>query len=468
MAPWLAAAQQMISYSMLPVVESVTVEDGNGHWVDNLSADDFSLAEDGVPQRINLCVYQNLGSPVPLFRRDVPPGQISVAPSPDVERYRNRRLLVLYFDFAGMSAGDRTKAIAAAKEFIAGKLEPADLVALICWREGDVRVLEDFTDDRSLLQDDIQKVDGPDPGYQVGIADSAAAFVDDESVIPPADRQLAALRVVARVLGALPDRKAVIWFTSGSQFGAANRAQLQATINAAVLAKVAVFPIAVGAFAGDTLDSLASKTGGKASGDSPELASALVVAQQSISNRYLIFYWSRYKNPDGVARQVRIKLSAKSDARLSYRQSFFAPRSYGRFNLEDSLAQALSTGDPIVDMPIALEESSIVLATGEYSVHITARIPATELILAYKKGDEHTAIELAGEVTDHAGRKVAGLRDQLIPIRTGTGELNRKQLVEYRTTFTLAPGDYSVKLAAIQAYSGRVGTYWLDFSVSGR
>jgi hypothetical protein len=40
--------------------------------------------------------------------------------------------------------------------------------------------------------------------------------------------------------------------------------------------------------------------------------------------------------------------------------------------------------------------------------------------------------------------------------------------VEYRTTFTLAPGDYSVKLAAIQAYSGRVGTYWLDFSVSGR
>src|SRR6476660_3310437 len=47
------------------VVEIVTVKDRSGNTIENLTAKDFVLTENGVPQTISFCEFQKLAAPVP-------------------------------------------------------------------------------------------------------------------------------------------------------------------------------------------------------------------------------------------------------------------------------------------------------------------------------------------------------------------------------------------------------------------
>ena len=42
------------------VIEDVTVKDKNGKTIEGLKAEDFTVTEDGKPQTISFCTYQNL------------------------------------------------------------------------------------------------------------------------------------------------------------------------------------------------------------------------------------------------------------------------------------------------------------------------------------------------------------------------------------------------------------------------
>src|SRR4029079_5736135 len=93
------------------VVEAVTVTDKNGNPVENLTAKDFTITEDGKPQTISLFEYQKLpdtpsealpapsSEPAPLLK--LTRTQISPERTGDI-RYRDRRLMALYFDMSAM------------------------------------------------------------------------------------------------------------------------------------------------------------------------------------------------------------------------------------------------------------------------------------------------------------------------------------------------------------------------------
>src|SRR5260370_16882992 len=100
--------------------------------------------------------------------------------------------------------------------------------------------------------------------------DTGAAFVAEETEfnIFNTDQNLAAIEKASRMLGALPEKKALIYFAGGiSKTGIDNQAQLEATINAAHKANVTVNPI-------DTRGLMADPPGGGASHGAPR-ASAL-------------------------------------------------------------------------------------------------------------------------------------------------------------------------------------------------
>src|SRR5262249_29840354 len=92
------------------IVETVSVKDKDGRPIEGLSAKDFVVTEDGEPQTISFVEFQRLperrseapisGSQAPRVVPRASPatqGQI-IAPPPGDARYRDRRLLVLYFD----------------------------------------------------------------------------------------------------------------------------------------------------------------------------------------------------------------------------------------------------------------------------------------------------------------------------------------------------------------------------------
>ncbi len=338
------------------VVETVVVKDKSGKLIEGLTAKDFAVTEDGAPQEIRFFEVQRLED------RDAPVEVISDRTRPEVfeklprtkiapetagnTRYRDRRLLALYFDMTAMQESDQLRALAAAQKFIRTQMSTNDLMAVLQFTGGAVQVLQDFTDDRPRLLSILQTmIVGEGEGFDedagdASSSDTGAAFGqnDGEFNVFNTDRQLSALQTAARMLGQLNEKKALIYFASGLRLnGSDNQAQLRATLNAAVRAGVALWPVdarglvaqaplgdatrgshgGVEMYTGgsamavqsnfqrsqDTLWSLAADTGGKALLDSNDLAAGIRQAQKSMSTYYLLGYYTSNAALDGKFRQ---------------------------------------------------------------------------------------------------------------------------------------------------------------------
>src|SRR5262245_56813221 len=162
----LSSAQQPVfrAGTKLNVVD-VTVVDKQGRPVEGLTAADFVLTEDGVPQAITTIAHQQMeadAAPLPPVPAAAPGRPMRAAPTvqPTISasaagdvRYRNRRLIVLYFDLSAMPPPDQMRASAAARKFIDEQIKAQDLVAIMTFEGGAVRVRQDFTADRVTLKD---------------------------------------------------------------------------------------------------------------------------------------------------------------------------------------------------------------------------------------------------------------------------------------------------------------------------
>ena len=144
------------------VIETVSVRDKSGAPVKGLTAKDFSITEDGVAQTISFCEFQTVDetpepelNPAPAaatqpapVAKVVPVVQTDIAPErPGDLHYRNRRLMVLYFDMTAMPVPDQLRALDSAQKFITKQMNSADLMAIIKYDGEAVRVLQDFTDE---------------------------------------------------------------------------------------------------------------------------------------------------------------------------------------------------------------------------------------------------------------------------------------------------------------------------------
>jgi VWFA-related protein len=145
------------------VVQTVSVTDKDGKPIHGLTKDDFVLTEDSIPQTISVLEFQNLEdivlpgarppAPASAEKTGMPqPRQAQIsAPLSGRGGYQDRRLLALYFDMPTMSEADRFRALDAAQTFIDKYMTGSDLVAVITFSDGAVRVRTDFTDDRASL-----------------------------------------------------------------------------------------------------------------------------------------------------------------------------------------------------------------------------------------------------------------------------------------------------------------------------
>ena len=481
------------------VVETVSVKDKDGNPITGLTAKDFAITEDGVPQTIKFFEFQKL--------TDAPPSQptnpriellprltkTQIAPeTPGDFRYRDRRLLALYFDMTAMPQPDQLRALKAAKTFVQTQMTGADLIAIMAYTSGAVQVLQDFTGDRnralSILETMIVGEDENAPQE----ADTGAAFGqnDSEFNIFFTDRQLAALQTAATMLGRLQEKKSLVYFASGLRLnGTNNQAQLAATINAAIRSGVSFWPVdarglmaqaplgdatrgsvgGIGMYNGtaantvtanlqrsqDTLWTLAADTGGKALLDSNDLARGITQAQRAITSYYLLGYYTTNSNADGKFRKIKITLTNGQSATLDYRQGYYAGKDYSKFNNADKerqLEDALLQPDPVTDVTIAMEIGYFQLNRAEYFVPIAVKIPAREL--------GNARVDFIGEVKDEFGTTVSNVRDK-VDIKRGT----TSRPIEYDSGFTLLPGKYKLKFLARDAESGRMGTFATEFVI---
>jgi VWFA-related protein len=501
------------------VVEDVAVTDKKGNPVEGLKAKDFLVAEDGAPQKIKIFEYENLATQAPAaaepesFRIYNTLGRMHIAPeAPGSGRYRNRRLLVLYFDMTAMPPADQVRALGAAEKFVRVAKTAADLVAIMRFEGGSVDVLQDFTGDRNRLLSIIETmIVGEGQGFgestnDASTSDTGAAFGQDDSEfnIFNTDRQLAAIETAAEMLGEISEKKSLIYFGSGLRLnGLDNQAQLQATVNAAIRANVTLWPVDarglvaqaplgdatngspgnMGMYTGasvlmnttnvqqsqETLYALAADTGGKALLDENDLTQGITQAQHALSSYYMLGYYSTNTAEDGKCRRIKISLVSQLGCNLDYRHGYYAPKEFRKFTVADKerqLEEALMLPNPITDLTIAMEIDWFQMNRAEYFVPVFVKIPGRELALAKRGGAERTLIDFIGEIKDESGSTVTNVRDKFeIKLSDAAAAELAMRPVEYDTGFTLLPGKYTIKFLARDAETGRIGTYETEFTI---
>jgi VWFA-related protein len=538
-----AATKKAFSFSdtVQLVVIDVFAKDKNGNPIEHLKPEDFVVSEDGKPQKITTFQYQELvNDPGPATEetqnkslttrgpvlgeakkvdtsaaavKAVTANQITPAKAGEV-KYKDRRLMVLFFDMTSMPINDQIRAQDSAIKFVKQQITPSDLVAIMTF-SSDVKVVEDFTDDRDALIKDIKKLTvGEGQGFGVtdqsdAASDTGAAFSADDSEfnIFNTDRQLSALETAAKMLGTLPEKKALVYFASGMtrDSNGNNQAQLTATVNAAVKANVAFYPIdarglvasaplgdatkgsssagtvrtggaqmsAQSSFQGqqETLTTLAGDTGGKALLDENDLSVGIVQAQKDISSYYIIGYNSGNQSLDGHYRKIDLKVKDPRVAKLDYRRGYFASKNWGKFDSEDKerqLTEALMMGDPMTDIDVRAEIDYFRLGRDSYFVPVEVKIPGSDLEMAKLGNAERTRLDFIGVVKDAKGEVTGGgnVRDYVdLKLKGDKAAEITKHPVAYDTGFTLKPGKYTLKFLVRENETGKIGTFEQTFEI---
>lgn len=505
------------------VIEEVTVKDKAGNPIPNLKTSDFVLTEDGVPQTISFVEYQeiaplaNAPQTPPVANTAVPTAppvtSFQIAPeAPGDTKYHNHRLVALYFDRSTMGPPDQLRALDAALDFINKQMDPSVMMAVMTYDGTAVRVVQDFTGDRAQVIAAVNKLiaalsEGLDESSNDdSAADTGSAFGQDDAEFNlfNTDRQLAALETAVKMLGAINEQKALVYFASGLRLnGLDNQAQLVATENASLRSNVMLYPVdarglvalapegdatqgsngGIGMFTGstmhavtdrfqqsqDTLYAIAKDTGGKAFLDSNDLALGIRQAANSITSYYEIGYYPTRTVKDGRFRRVKVSLRAGIDGELAYRQGYYADKEFAKFNATDKerqLEDALMLDNPVTDINLAMEVNYFQLNSAEYFVSVDVKIPGRELALAKKGGAQETLMDTIGEVKDDFGNTIQNLRDKLnIKMDQETAAQLATHPIEYHTGFTLLPGKYSIKYLVRDNETGRIGTYQLPFNI---
>ncbi len=531
----LLALEPVVAYQTKPtftidtsvVIVNVTVLDHDGNPIPNLGKGDFEVYEDGKLQKIQAVDFQKLSAAklAPLTDKAPAAPPEPKGYNPDAEKnamktslatkYQDRRLMVMLFDFSSMQPAEQIRSRAAAIKFLTGQMTASDSVSIMVFTS-ELKTVQDFTSDRDLLIATINKFRIGESSENASVADAGAdsqdvsgSFVADETEfnIFNSDLKLSALEDAARKLAEYPEKKALIYISSGIQKnGVDNQSQLRATVNTAIRSNVAFYTIdarglsaqvpggdatqagAVGnnLYSGagqntnrnnfnnqqETLATLALDTGGKALLDSNDLTDGIRQVQQDFSSYYVLSYVSSNSAMDGKYRRIQVKLAPKLTnlrAKLDYRQGYYGSTTFSHMaegDKEAQLEKALLSDNPATDLPIAVEVDYFRMEKTKYFVPIGVKIPGSALALKKKGAKEATELEFIAQIYDDRNRSAATVRDT-IPLKLNedvAGQVLHRNL-QYDTGVTLTPGKYRLRFVARENGEGKVGTYELKFVI---
>ena len=504
------------------VVVDVVVTDKAGKAIKGLKQSDFTVLEDGKPQKVSVFEFQELSQePAPqpkltladeLQLPEAPKTSISPEQPGELE-YHDKRLMVFFLDFSSMGMNEQLRAQEAALDYVNKSITKDDMVAIMLFTSV-VQVLSDFTNKRDVLVHILKSLPIGEMSELAGLADTdtdngedtGAAFVADETEfnIFNTDQKLFAIEQAARMLTSLPEKKALIYFSAGvSKTGIDNQAQLEASVNAAAKANLAIYavdtrglmatpPGAAASSAGprgttlyngsfynnqrstindsqETLYTLAADTGGKAYFDSNDIAGEIVQAQGQMRSYYLLGYYSTNQALDGKYRRISVKMNTKLAAKLEHRPGYYADKVWGKLNgqeKEQQLKEALSSGNPVTDLPLALQIDYFRISASSYFVPVSIKIPGSVVALAAKKGADVTQFDFAGQIQDEQHAVVGNVRDFIkIRLDQGTSAKTGHKSFQYDAGFTLEPGKYRMKFVVRENITGKMGTFEARFTV---
>ena len=504
----------------------VQVTNRDGKPVKGLKQEQFTVTEDGKPQKLSTFEYNDIERVETAGTGDEPPVTVPLGTVTSPEEIksvvRDHRMIVMFFDLTSLQPDDLLRSTRAAQKYLQEQMTPADLVAVVAFGNT-LKVVANFTNDREVLK---QSVEAIVPGHEAALTqlaeaataasgetavneDTGTAFTADDTEfnIFNTDRKLAAVEALCEALEGIPGKKSIIQFTSGiTQTGDENRSELIAATNSANRSNVSIYSVdsrglltatpggdaSVGASGGnamftgatvvsqsqsrqdsrETLATLAGDTGGRAFFDAGDFGKVFQSVQSDTSGYYLVGYYSTNAATDGAWRRVRVKIDQlPAGVHIRAREGYYAPKNFGVFTTEDrerQLEQAFQSETPEVDLPVAVETAEFRLNANQVFVPISAKLAPSALQWAQKRGNRESAFDFAAEVREAKSNRVVGALRDTITVKINTQQfqdLQQRALV-YQGGIILAPGEYKLKFLARENESGRIGTFEQNLSLA--
>jgi VWFA-related protein len=504
------------------VLANVVVRDKKGNLIRDLKKEDFTLFEDGKKQQISTFDFENVdqletaGGAEKTVTGEIaetagPAGVLKKSDAP-VMNARDRRVIVLFFDFSAMEPDQIDRCVESAKKYINGQMRPADIVALVSLSTN-MRVDLDFTDDKTKILSVLSSYSSGsgegfamgDTGSAEGTAETGGSFTPDDTDYNTfsADWKLLALQSTMQALGKIEQKKSLIYFSNGiSQTGTDNQSALRAATAAAVKNNVSIYPVDVrglqafppggeaqnaslhgqsayngaavlndlsgNAASQETLSTLAADTGGKAFFDSNDFSGVFTQVQKDSSAYYVLGFTSTNPLKDGHYRRLKVVVN-RADVKLEFRPGYYSGRDYQHLNradreaqLEDELAAEL----PQTDVPLYAGTAYFRQDESHYYLSVSLVVPGSQIPFVQEKDKDNATIDIIGEVRlgDKGRVPVGQLRDTVKLAVDSTQQVRRKN-VQYNTGFVLAPGKYHLKFIVRENQTGRMGSFETDVQV---
>ena len=498
------------------VLVNVIARDKKGNLVRDLKKEDFTVYEDGQKQQLSSFDFENVdelataGGAVPTVTGAASTGGLLSTKANETLEARDRRLMLLFFDFSAMEPDEIDRAVDAGKKYVQANMQPADMVALVSLATS-MRLDLDFTDNKVKILSALSAYnDSAGRGFETGTTGSAEGTAETSGAYTPddtdyntfsADRKLLALQSLLQTMGRISQKKSLIYFSNGiSQSGVDNQSALRAATAAAVKANVSIYPVDVrgltafppggqaqaaslhgqSAYSGasvlndlngnassqETLYTLAADTGGKPFMDTNDLSGVFRQVQKDTSAYYVLGYTSTNHWKDGHFRRLKVQVN-RPDIKLDYRSGYYADRDFEhmkRADREQQLEDELVAELPQTDVAVYAGTAYFRQDDSHYYLGVSLVVPGSHIPFVQEKDKDNATIDIIGQVQEGGKLPVGRLRDTA-KLAVDSAQQVRRKNVQYNTGFVLAPGNYHLKFIVRENRTGRMGSFETDVRI---
>ncbi|MCP5120297.1 MAG: VWA domain-containing protein [bacterium] len=488
----------------------VRVTDRRGQPVGDLTVDDFTLTEAGVPQKLAFAEFIHT------------PGQertteaTTAPPEYEPRSYERLRRSTLIYIAVRVSRQDRPVVHDAIRRFIDENLKPGVLISI----EG-----SPFTANREAL---LERLGGMEFDRLAEMAERAEAGASEfEALVADLNDEFSTLTSAAtqsrayygyltlyryidliRALGIYPGRKMVVLFSSGFSAEEDNLDVLNSFADEAMRARVRFYvvdsrrlqasapggdatgPVDIAGLFGnpdsnafrkqrearqdsqDGLWELAKLSGGRAITNTNDLGEIFEAVEQDLSGYYLLGYYPRQREQRGRFRRIRVSASRRG-VKVNHLRGYYETERFSKLSKSQKalkLHQAVETETPYVDIPLTVGyeyfrglDGSPVLA---YSVGIhSSDLPA-------KRGKKGVTLDFSVVARARHPQSVGlpAYDDGRLHMKVGPAFYERFEsdphaVLHYTSQMRLRPGARVWRVLLRDENTGKLGSFLTELNV---
>ena len=493
------------------------VTDAEGKPVNELTAADFEVFEDGKPQKVTAFSLVNI--PIERAERPLFAGK-AIEPDVQTNEHLEGRIYLLVLDDIHTDFTRTPRVKAAARRFIEQNFGLNDLAAVVYTGRADAS--QDFTNNPRLLIQAIDKFNGRKlrsstiQRIENARANPETGVLEPGDDIDQMDRAFRARSVMNNVrklaefmAGVRGRRKAMLLIGEGIDYniyeatgvlGSTASSVLldtQDAIAAATRGNVSIYAIdprglttgdedlitqssTIGDADGralqnelrlsqDSLRVLASSTGGFAAVNRNDLNGAFdrIVAENS--SYYVFGYYSTNERRDGRFRKIEVRVK-RPGLRVRSRNGYFEargrrPNTTPTNKVSPALAEAIGSPLPTNGVPMKVFAAAYKGTAPNAAVAYVVEVDVNQFEFLEKDGTFSETLELINSTTDSKGKVFPGER-QLVNLNLKPDTLARAKSRGFRLVnqVSVPPGRYQVRIAA-STRNGRTGSVLYDLEV---